>query len=212
MSPPRLAAAGPAGTRPYPHGMTSSDPQARPHSGKGRFVRSVDTAERDARAARLRSQGRTYREIAAELGLASRGAAHDAVARALHAIVRDDAEALRQREAERLDGLYEEALAVLEHTHYAHSHGQLVYGPDGEPLPDPGPQLSALREMRHIRESYRRLHGLDAAQAADLTLRHTAPPADEADRQQRLGAVAAEIARRAASGQTPDAESLLSDP
>ncbi|WP_043197458.1 hypothetical protein, partial [Streptomyces sp. NRRL WC-3725] len=125
-------------------------------------------------------------------------------------IVRDDAEALRAREAERLDGLYEEALGVLERTHYAHSHGQLVIGPNGEPLHDPGPQLSALREMRQIRESYRRLHGLDAAQAADVTVRATAPPADEPDRQQRLGAVAAEIARRAASGQDPDAESLLS--
>lgn len=144
--------------------MTSSDPRARPHSGKGRFVRSLDTAERDAQAARLRSQGRTYREIAEELGFASRGAAHDAVARALHAVVKDDAEALRQREAERLDGLYEEALAVLERTHYAHSHGRLVYDDDGRPLQDDGPKLAAIRELRTLRESYRKLYGLDAPQ------------------------------------------------
>jgi len=191
--------------------MTSSDPRARPHSGKGRFVRSLDTAERDAQAARLRSQGRTYREIAEELGFASRGAAHDAVARALHAVVKDDAEALRAREAERLDGLYEEALAVLEREHFAHSHGRLVYDADGRPLLDDGPKLAALREMRQIRESYRRLHGLDAAQTADVTLRQSTP-ATEQERRQRLGAVAAEIARRAASGEAPDAESILSEP
>lgn len=136
--------------------------QLRPRGSYARYVRRPETAERYAAAARLRAQGRTYQQIADELGFPSRGAAHDAVSRALHAIVATDAEALRAREAERLDGLYEEALAVLERTHYAHSHGQLVTGPDGEPLHDPSPHLAAIREMRQIRESFRKLHGLDA--------------------------------------------------
>ncbi|NGO70513.1 hypothetical protein [Streptomyces boncukensis] len=194
--------------------MTSTDdhdPQQRPRSPNGRLLRSVETAERDAAAASLRESGHTFQQIAEELGFCSRGAAHDAVNRALHAIVKKSAEELRQREAERLDGLYEEALSVLERTHYAHSHGRLVLDTDGAPLPDDGPRLAALREMRQVRESYRRLHGLDAAQAADVTVRQTAPPADESDRRERLGAVAAEIARRTASGQAPDAEDLLSE-
>ncbi|MEU3220028.1 hypothetical protein [Streptomyces sp. NPDC006971] len=135
--------------------------QHRPRAGF-RWVRRPETAERDAAAARLRTQGLTFREIADELGFASKSAAHDAVGRALRAIVAPAAEALRDREAERLDGLYEEALAVLERTHYAHSGGRLILDQDDQPLVDDGPKLAALRELRSLRESYRKLFGLDA--------------------------------------------------
>ncbi|MEU9760278.1 hypothetical protein AB0D98_11020 [Streptomyces sp. NPDC047987] len=136
--------------------------QHRPRASYARWVRRPETAERYAAAARLRAQGRTFQQIADELGFASKGAAHDAVNRALHAIVAPDAEALRAREAERLDGLYEEALAVLDRTHYAHSGGRLIVGPDEQPVIDDGPRLAAIRELRSLRESYRKLHGLDA--------------------------------------------------
>ncbi|MFF2650591.1 hypothetical protein [Streptomyces sp. NPDC058045] len=176
--------------------------------GHGRYTRSPETAAREAQAARLRAQGKTYLQIAHELGYGSKSAAHDAVSRALHAIVADDAEALRRREAARLDGLYEEALGVLERTHYAHSHGKLVHDDEGRPLVDDGPKLAAIRELRAVRESYRRLYGLDAAQSSDVTIRQ-APPATEAERQEQLDAVTAEFARRAAAGQPPDAETIL---
>lgn len=133
----------------------------RPRAGY-RWVRRPETAERDAAAARLRADGRTFRQIADELGYASKGAAHDAVGRALHAIVAPDAEALRTREAARIDGLYEEALAVLDRTHYAHSGGRLILDPDEQPVIDDGPRLAAIRELRNLRESYRKLFGLDA--------------------------------------------------
>ncbi|MFJ8855110.1 hypothetical protein [Streptomyces sp. NPDC102437] len=134
----------------------------RPRGGDNRFIRSPETAERDAAATRLRTQGRTFQQIADELGYPSKGAAHDAVNRALHAIVAPDAEALRAREAARLDGLYEEALAVLDRTHYAHSGGRLILDPDEQPVIDDGPKIAALRELRSLRESYRKLFGLDA--------------------------------------------------
>ncbi|MBZ6085908.1 hypothetical protein KVH15_33535 [Streptomyces olivaceus] len=140
----------------------------RPKDGKGRYIRSPETAERDAKAARLRAEGHTYDQIREELGYGSKSSAHDACARALRAIVADDADALRQREAARLDALYEEALTVLERTHYAHSHGRLVLGTDGKPLLDDGPKLAALRELRAVRESYRKLYGLDAPTKVSL--------------------------------------------
>ncbi|WP_037870695.1 hypothetical protein [Streptomyces sp. SPB074] len=156
---------------------------AGPRGANGRFIRTPEGAARDARAARLRAQGRSFQQIADELGLKSKSCAHEAVGRALHSIVADDAEALRQREAARLDALTEEALAVLERTHYAHSHGRLVLGEDGKPLLDDGPKLAALRELRAIRESYRRLHGLDSPAKVEMggELRYEVVGIDPAD-------------------------------
>jgi hypothetical protein len=62
----------------------TADPRNRPRGGGGRFRRSLETAHRDQRAARLASQGWHYEDIARELGYANRGAAHKAVQRCLH--------------------------------------------------------------------------------------------------------------------------------
>jgi hypothetical protein len=184
----------------------------RPRAGNGRFVRRSDTAKRDAKAAQLRSEGWTLQAIANELGYHSRSAVHDAISRLLSSVTDDSAEALRRRESERLDGLYEEALAVLERTHYAHSQGRMVHDDDGQPIVDDGPKLAALREMRHLRESYRRLHGLDATPSTDVTIRQTPAPASETERQQRMAELVAEMTRRTAEGQLPNAENILGGP
>lgn len=133
----------------------------------GQFVRTPDTARRDAQAAELRAQGRTYQQITDELGYADRGNAHRAVRRALRDIVKGPAEKLIQQEAARLDTLYEEALAVLERDHLTVSHGRIIYGDDGQPILDDGPKLAAIDRLVKIRESYRRLFGLDAAVKVD---------------------------------------------
>jgi DNA transposition AAA+ family ATPase len=153
--------------------MTDSErPRAyldRPHGGNGRFGPSIDTAIRDGQAARMRTDGKTYTEIAAALGYASRGAAHDAVARAMRAARAKPGEELIETEAARLDALYDEALAVLDRDHITVSNGRVVVGDDGQPVLDDGPKLAALRELRAIRESYRKLIGLDSAQKLDLS-------------------------------------------
>lgn len=80
------------------HGKTN-----RLRGGNGRFARSLKTAKTDAEACRLRSSGLTYHQIAQELGHSGPGKAHDAVKRALHAVVEEPATHLRTLELMRLD-------------------------------------------------------------------------------------------------------------
>lgn len=135
----------------------------------GRFVRNVDTALRDAQAVELKAEGKTFAEIATALGYADKGHAWRGVQRALDAVTREPAERLIQVESEQLDLLYATALEILAHDQAIVSHGLVVYGDDGSPLVDDGPKLSAIREARQIRESYRKLHGLDAEKKVQLS-------------------------------------------
>jgi hypothetical protein len=150
-------------------GSETGQPKAAPtRDGSGRYVRSIQSAERDARAAGLKAERKTYQQIADELGYCDKGEAWRAVQRALVAVVKEPAERLIAIEAERLDELYAEALEVLERDHYAHSNGRVVML-DDEPLLDDGPKLQAIDRLVKIRESYRKLHGLDSAQKVDVS-------------------------------------------
>lgn len=122
---------------------TTSAPQdapERPRAGNGRFTRAITTAERDGEAARLKAEGWTYKEIAEQLGYASKGSACRAVQRALKAAVVPAAGALRLREFARLELLWESL----------------------EPGIEAG-DVKAITEARKISESLRRLFDLDGA-------------------------------------------------
>lgn len=139
---------------------TTPDATAGARDGSGRYVRTIDHARRDARAAELKAAGLTYQQIADEVGYGNRGDAWRAVQRAISEVVKDSAEKLIAVEAAKLDELYVEALEILERDHYAHSNGRVVeFG--GEPLLDDAPKLQAIDRLVKIRESYRRLFGLD---------------------------------------------------
>lgn len=72
----------------------------------------VHGATQRHRAIDLRRQGKTYRQIAAALGLSNPGNAHRLVSAelsALRADCRESAADLRQQELDRLDGLWETA-------------------------------------------------------------------------------------------------------
>jgi hypothetical protein len=127
----------------------------------GRYERSITTAERDAHAAQLRAEGWTFQQIADEIGFPDKSQAHKAVRRALNDVIKGPAEKLLAQEAARLDTLYEEALAVLERDHVKVSHGHVVKDEYDTPLLDDGPKLAAIDRLVKIRESYRRLFGLD---------------------------------------------------
>jgi hypothetical protein len=140
----------------------------------GQYVRTPETAARDAQAAELRAQGLTYQKIADELGFGHKDSARLAVRRALRDIVKGPAEQLLKLEADRLDTLYEEALEVLQRDHVTVSHGKVitVADPDtGEekPLLDDGPKLAAIDRLVKIRESYRKLFGLDQPAKVQLS-------------------------------------------
>lgn len=144
---------------PQPAGRTGD---GRARDGSNRFARTPDSARRDARAAELRAQNWTLQAIADELGYYDASAARKAIRSALSAIVREPAQRLIAQEAERLDSLYEEALEVLLRDHVTVSHGKVIKDDDGNPLLDDGPKLAAIDRLVKVRESYRKLLGLDA--------------------------------------------------
>ncbi|MFJ4837165.1 hypothetical protein [Streptomyces sp. NPDC088746] len=142
--------------------VQDDSPMERLRNGKGRFDRSITSVERDAAAAGLRADGKTYKEIAAELGYSDKGEAWRGVQKAKADVAREPVAKLIQTEAAQLDALYVAALEVLERDHVMVSHGRIVKDDDGEPLLDDGPKLNAIRELRALRESYRKLFGTDA--------------------------------------------------
>ncbi|MFG3510239.1 hypothetical protein ACGF5F_32605 [Streptomyces sp. NPDC047821] len=135
----------------------------------GRFDSNIDHAERAAKAARLAADGKSYTDIAAELGYADKSGAWRAVQRAKASVMETPALELIQVEAAQLDSLYVEALDILGRDHVAVSQGRVVKDDDGNPILDDGPKLAALRELRSIRESYRKLLGLDAATKTEVS-------------------------------------------
>ncbi|MFD6113609.1 hypothetical protein ACFWG0_26350 [Streptomyces yangpuensis] len=145
------------------------DPAGQARDGNGKYEYVNTAVQRDADAASLKAQGKTYQQIADILGYCDRGHAWRGVQRAKQAVLREPAERLIQVEAEQLDELYVAALAVLERDHIVVSHGQIVRDEEGHPLLDDGPKLAAIRELRTLRESYRKLYGLDAEKKVNVS-------------------------------------------
>lgn len=137
----------------------------RQRSPAGRFERSMASVERDAQAAGLRAQRRTYQQIADALGYSSKGDAWRACQRAKADVARAPVAKLIQTESDQLDDLYVMALEVIEANHVVVSHGKVVTMLDPEtneekPLTDNGPKLQAIQTALRIRQAYQDLHGL----------------------------------------------------
>lgn len=166
-------------TRPHPHAgddRAVNDQQqpaeATPGRGKnGQYTRTVDTATKDALAARLRATGAGYRVIAARLGYETASGAHKAVQRALAAVPVEDVAELRALECERLDVLTEKLWTVLNTRYPLLAPGVELVGSDGKPVADPAPILAAIDRLARISEQRARLLGLNAP-----TLRPPAEP------------------------------------
>lgn len=146
--------------------MTTNDPHPneRPHNNNtGRFEPSQNVADRAAHAARLKAENPslTYQQIADAVGYNHKSDAWRAIQRCRNAVIREAGAELIASEAAQLDDLFVAAMEVLERDHVVVSHGHIVKDDDGQPILDDGPKLAALREMRQIRESYRRLFGVD---------------------------------------------------
>lgn len=145
------------------------NPNQEARDGRGQYIRTPQTAARDAQACELRAQGWTFKRIAAELGFGHPDSVRDAVRRALRDIVQGPAEALLAVHMERLETLYEAAVDVLEADHVVVSHGKIITDDQGTPLKDSGPKLAAIREARASLESFRKLVGLDAEQKINVS-------------------------------------------
>ncbi|MFD6619962.1 hypothetical protein ACFWFB_32495 [Streptomyces albidoflavus] len=159
----------------------------RQRNSRGSFERSMDTVRRDALAAELRAEGLTYPQIGERLGM-NKGDAWRAVQRAKADVARPAVTKLIQAESGELDDLYVMALEVIEANHVVVSHGKVVTMLDPEsseekPLTDNGPKLQAIQTALRIRESYRKLHGLDAEQKVNVSgaVRYEVVGVDPAD-------------------------------
>jgi hypothetical protein len=127
----------------------------------GRFVRSPETAARDAEAARLYGdEGLTYQQIADHFGWATKNVAFDAVRRAYRDLAAP-AKAARDRRTAELELLWETGLEILNNHHVVVNNGRIIEL-DGEPLRDDNPRIQVLGQLRQINESMRKLDGTDA--------------------------------------------------
>jgi hypothetical protein len=118
--------------------------------------------------------GHTYQYIADELGYYDRKEAWRGVKRAIDDIARPAVTRLIETESAELDTLYAEACAILQRHHVTVSHGKVItwLNPETgneETLQDDGPKLAAIQVALKIRESYRRLHGLDSEKKVSVT-------------------------------------------
>ncbi|MET8475419.1 hypothetical protein ABZY90_19615 [Streptomyces sp. NPDC006422] len=162
---------GPASAEPDEDPAPRKDPNDRPRDSRGHFLASMTTAERAAAAARLKAENprMTYQEIADQVGYSNKGDAWRAVERCRAAVLQSAGAELVASEAGLLDSQFVAAMEILERDHVVVSHGKIMKDDQGAPLLDDGPKLAALREMRAIRESYRKLLGLDAEQKVSLS-------------------------------------------
>jgi hypothetical protein len=143
-------------------------------SGDGRYIRTDDSVRRDAQAAGLRSQGKTFQQIADTLGYSDKGSAWRGIQRARRDAVIEPVTRLIEVEAAELDELYARALEILDRHHITVQQGRVVTMLDVDsgrevPIPDDGPKLQALQVALKIRESYRKLRGLDAEKKINVS-------------------------------------------
>jgi hypothetical protein len=154
-------------------GQRKRAPGQRDHStdarnGKGRFIGTITADEKAANAARMRANnpGMTYRQIAEAAGYSNQGDCWRAIEKCRKAVLQMAGAELVASQAAQLDDMFVSAMEVLERDHVVVSHGKVVTMVDPEtreekPVLDDGPKLAALREMRQINESYRKLLGAD---------------------------------------------------
>lgn len=159
-----------------------NDIASRTRDGKGRYDRDLNTAQRDAEAARLRSRSLSYAQIAEQLGI-SKTSAYEAVQRVLAETIQEAAAEVRQFELQKLDAAERIVLEVMEKEHLTVSNGriiqkriewerdeagEIVMDGNGKPigiyedLMDDAPKLAAVGQYLRIQQRRAALLGLDA--------------------------------------------------
>lgn len=125
--------------------------------------RSTETMEKDAKAYDLYRRGLSYQQICIELGYASKSSAQDAVRRAAKENAVDPIESAEARQValDRLQDYRRAMQRILAARHYqATQGGKLITGPDGNPMLDTGPWVSAMGQLRWIEQEDNRLRDL----------------------------------------------------
>lgn len=142
-----------------------------PRGGNGKFVATIEAAERDANAAHLRAQRYTFQRIADELGYASKGEAHNAVQRALARAGRETTAEAKSLMLDHLDVLIDEFWVIARRRHVIVQQGRIVREntPDGPiTLIDDGPTMEALREIAKLEAQRAKILGVNAPTRSEL--------------------------------------------
>jgi hypothetical protein len=142
-----------------------------PRKGNGRFLKTAQSAERDAEALRMKTRGMTLQAISDALGYGGHANVSTALDRAVAAIVGPDAQVYYQIQMTQLDDLTARVYKVLDGDHPLVSEGQIVRD-NGVPLSDPSVTLAAVDRMLRLMERRAKLMGLDGAVKHDLTVHH----------------------------------------
>ncbi len=127
-------------------------------------TRTIADRERDAQAAALRARGLTHRQISAQLGWRSPASAVEAIDRALADQHRENVEACRRIEEDKLDDLTRLVWREISRPHYVTStaSGKVVTHPEtGEPLLDSEATFKGVDRLIRIAERRAKLRGLD---------------------------------------------------
>lgn len=130
-----------------------------------RYERDVEGARLDAEAAQLRSGGATYRQIAEAQGV-DVSTAHARVFRAIAAVPVEAVNELRSVSGQRLDRAIARAYALAMADHPLVYRGQAVSG-----VFDRQVNIAALRELRQLDESRRKLFGVDVPAEVRVTVK-----------------------------------------
>lgn len=138
-------------------------------------------AQRRARAIELKNRGLSWQQVAEQMaphyldgdGQPSAAAACVDVSRALKQANKElgmGLEEYREAARMRLDGLRRQVHAVLARPHYVLHAGQIVNGPDGNPMRDDGPVLAAVDRLMRIEERQAKIDGTDASERLTIAL------------------------------------------
>lgn len=148
--------------------MATRKPAARTRNTAGEFERDLEQADLDRRAAELRALRMSYPAIAREMGCAV-STAEARVKRALASVPVEAVTELRRLELADLDDQARRWRLMASETHYGRP---VVYkGRVIERVVDKQPNIQALRELRLVGESRRRLLGIDAPEQKLLVVK-----------------------------------------
>jgi hypothetical protein len=123
----------------------------------------LSAAERQNKALQMRSDGKSYEEIAAAVGYANRGIANRAVVAALNRIPSEKAAMVREIESIRLNEAMARALQLMKMRHPLYQIGKDTGGADRTV------NLNAMREIVRISERLSKLYGADAPSKKQIT-------------------------------------------
>lgn len=147
--------------------------------GRGKFRRDLAHVERDAQAAALYESGRSYQQVADEMGYPGKGEAWRAIQRVMREAAQGTkTEDLRLRQLAELEALAQEMWRTVLDPPPAYDRlGHVVHDDDGRVVVDEMARQGAVDRIIRVYERIGRLRGLDAPKRS-VTATFDIPQAD----------------------------------